>query len=38
MIGGREYALCADSHFEPSESRTQDGELTGYYESVVAER
>jgi len=33
-IEGREYALCADLHFEPSESRTQDGMLAGYYESV----
>ena len=36
-IEGCEYALCADSHFEPSESRTQDGKLSGYYESVCAE-
>jgi hypothetical protein len=33
-IEGREYALCADLHFELSESRTQDGMLAGYYESV----
>ena len=37
MIEGREYVLCADSHFEPSESRTQDGKLSGYYTSVVAD-
>jgi len=36
-IEGREYALCADLHFELSESRTQDGMLAGYYESVCAE-
>jgi hypothetical protein len=34
-IEGREYVLCADSHFEPSESRTPDGQLSGYYESVT---
>jgi hypothetical protein len=37
MIEGREYVLCADWHFEPSESRDQDGKLSGYYKSVVAD-
>jgi hypothetical protein len=36
-IEGREYVLCADSHYEPSESRTPDGKLSSYYESVCAE-
>jgi len=37
MIEGREYALCADCRFEPSEFRTQDGKVSSYYESVCAE-
>jgi len=35
-IEGREYVLCADRHYEPSEVRTQGGKLLGCYESVCA--